>query len=107
MLLINCPYCGSRNENEFRYGGEAHVAFPMDADHLDDESWGRYVFYRDNPAGPFCERWNHQSGCRRWFNAVRDTVTHEFLATCRLDDPPPTADARRAPTSLDPRPGAR
>jgi heterotetrameric sarcosine oxidase delta subunit len=22
------------------------------------------------------ERWVHTAGCRRWFNLVRDTVTH-------------------------------
>jgi len=27
MLLIACPYCGeSRGEEEFSYGGEAHIA---------------------------------------------------------------------------------
>jgi len=24
------------------------------------------------------ERWVHTAGCRRWFNVVRDTVTHEI-----------------------------
>ena len=30
MLLIACPWCGARPENEFRYGGEAHIARPPD-----------------------------------------------------------------------------
>ena len=30
MLLIPCPWCGARPENEFRYGGEAHIARPAD-----------------------------------------------------------------------------
>ena len=34
---------------------------------------------RDNPKGPFRERWVHSAGCRRWFVVTRDTVTHEFL----------------------------
>ena len=42
-------------------------------------SWVEYVFMRDNPKGPFRERWVHSAGCRRWFVATRDTVTHEFL----------------------------
>ncbi len=25
MLLIPCPYCGPRSEEEFSYGNEAHV----------------------------------------------------------------------------------
>ena len=89
MLLIDCPYCGGRDETEFRYGGEAHVAFPMDAHELDDDAWAQFVFYRANPAGVLAERWNHQHGCRRWFNALRDTVTHEFIATYRVGDARP------------------
>ena len=89
MLLIDCPWCGPRDETEFGYGGQAHVAHPADPQALDDESWGRYLFYRDNPQGPFAERWVHSTGCRRWFNALRDTLTNEFLAVYRLSDPPP------------------
>lgn len=40
----------------------------------------QYLFFRDNPKGPFAERWVHSAGCRRWFNAVRDTVSNEFLS---------------------------
>ena len=78
MLLIACPYCGPRNETEFHYGGAAHVAYPDDPAALSDEEWGRYVFVRDNPKGPFAERWLHVEGCRRWFQAVRDTLTNEI-----------------------------
>jgi len=28
MLLIPCPWCGSRNDAEFRGGGEAHIRRP-------------------------------------------------------------------------------
>ena len=44
---------------------------------------------RDNPRGPFAERWSHSGGCRRWFNAVRDTVSHEVLAVYRMGEPRP------------------
>jgi heterotetrameric sarcosine oxidase delta subunit len=80
MLLIPCPWCGPRDEIEFRYGGQAHVDYPTDPAAADDSAWASYVFLRDNPKGPFAERWYHNAGCRRWFNAVRDTVTHEILA---------------------------
>ena len=33
------------------------------------------------------ERWVHALGCRRWFNAVRDTVTYRFHRVYRLDEP--------------------
>jgi sarcosine oxidase, subunit delta len=79
LLLIRCPWCGSRDEVEFSYGGAAHVSYPPDPDALSDAEWGEYVFVRDNPRGAFAERWVHSAGCRRWFTAVRDTVTHEFL----------------------------
>jgi heterotetrameric sarcosine oxidase delta subunit len=84
MLLLRCPYCGERDETEFTYGGEAHVAYPEDPDGLSDEEWAAYLFVRANPRGPFAERWCHASGCRRWFNAVRDTVTQEVLATYEI-----------------------
>ncbi|WP_037627911.1 sarcosine oxidase subunit delta family protein [Streptomyces aureus] len=79
MLLIPCPWCGPRDEAEFHYGGQAHVPYPEDPSALTDEEWARYLFFRDNPKGPFAERWSHAAGCRRWFNAVRDTATNEIL----------------------------
>ncbi|MDQ3577662.1 MAG: sarcosine oxidase subunit delta, partial [Actinomycetota bacterium] len=30
MQLIPCPWCGPREEAEFHYGGQAHVAYPQD-----------------------------------------------------------------------------
>ena len=79
VLLIPCPWCGPRDETEFQYGGQAGVAYPADPDALDDEGWARYLFFRDNPKGPFAERWVHVAGCRRWFDVVRNTVTHEVV----------------------------
>jgi heterotetrameric sarcosine oxidase delta subunit len=80
MLSIPCPWCGPRDETEFRYGGQAHVAYPEDPLACTDEEWAAYLFLRDNPKGWFRERWVHAAGCRRWFNAVRHTVTYEFAA---------------------------
>ena len=28
MFLINCPYCGERDQQEFKAGGEAHIERP-------------------------------------------------------------------------------
>ncbi|MCX5336379.1 MULTISPECIES: sarcosine oxidase subunit delta [unclassified Streptomyces] len=89
MLLISCPWCGPRNETEYHYGGQAHVPYPEAPADLTDEEWAAYVFYRDNPKGPFAERWMHSIGCRRWFNVLRDTATHEVLTSYRLDEPRP------------------
>jgi heterotetrameric sarcosine oxidase delta subunit len=89
MLLIECPWCGPREETEFSYGGQAHVARPGDPAALTDEAWGEYVFLRDNPKGVLAERWCHAAGCRRWFNALRDTVSHRVLAVYRMGEPRP------------------
>ena len=86
MILINCPYCGEREQSEFSNGGEAHVARPKNPEALSDKDWGQYVFYRSNPKGIFYERWVHTHGCRKWFNVVRDTSTDTFLKIYRLDD---------------------
>ncbi len=78
MLQITCPWCGPRAESEFGCGGEAHIARPADTDALDDKQWGDYLFMRKNSKGQHFEQWHHSQGCRRWFNAERDTVTYRF-----------------------------
>ena len=89
MLQIRCPWCGPREENEFHYGGEAHVASP--GPDADDPTWARFLFYRDNPAGPFAERWVHIAGCRRWFHVVRDTMTSDILGSYLTSEKPEDA----------------
>ncbi|MDQ3811345.1 MAG: sarcosine oxidase subunit delta [Chloroflexota bacterium] len=86
MLLIPCPWCGPRDEIEFRYGGQAHIAYPADPTVLDDAAWGRFLFVRDNPKGTFRERWCHSAGCRRWFNVVRDTTTNRIHSAYRIGE---------------------
>lgn len=76
MMLIPCPWCGPRDENEFHYGGQADVHYPANPELVSDEEWARFLFFRDNPKGVFAERWSHASGCRRWFTVHRDTVTN-------------------------------
>ena len=78
MLLIECPWCGRRDEGEFSYGGEADIRRPPSPDDLTDEQWADYLFMRTNPRGAHREWWNHAHGCRRWFVAERDTVTYNF-----------------------------
>ncbi len=95
MLLIPCPYCGPRSEEEFSYGNEAHIARPKQPDKLDDAEWAEYVFMRSNTKGVFLERWLHAQGCRRWFNVARDTVSYEILTVYEMDTPPPKLELRR------------
>jgi heterotetrameric sarcosine oxidase delta subunit len=89
LLLIRCPWCGPREEIEFRYGGEAHVGPPPEAQ--GDEVWARYLYFRSNPAGFYAERWVHAAGCRGWFNLVRDTTTHEIAGSYLLGEAPEDA----------------
>ena len=87
--MIACPYCGeSRGEEEFSYGGEAHIARPPDPDSLTDEAWGDYLFFRKNTCGVHHEIWFHAAGCRRYFNMSRDTVNQEVLETYRIGGQP-------------------
>lgn len=85
MLLIPCPYCGPRDEIEFHAGGEAGRVRPHDPSLLDDTQWADFLFMRRNEKGWQRERWNHASGCRRWFVIERNNITHEVL---------PSKDAR-------------
>ena len=84
LLLIECPWCGPRDESEFSYGGEAHIVRPPEPDRLDDEEWADYLFMRTNPRGRHLEQWCHTHGCRQWFNVERDTVTSEIVRVYRV-----------------------
>jgi len=90
MILIHCPYCEEdRPEVEFTYGGEAHIARPLDPGALSDGEWETYLYIRRNPRGLHAERWRHAHGCARFFNAVRDTVTDRFEVTYKAGEARP------------------
>lgn len=89
MLRIPCPWCGVRDEQEFRFGGESHMTRPGLAS--TDLEWSDYLFNRGNPKGVHFERWCHSCGCEQWFNVARDTVTHEIVAVYRMGERPPAA----------------
>ena len=89
MLLIPCPWCGPRDETEFSYGDEAHIARPENPEKLSDEDWGDYVYMRSNVKGVYFERWCHSHGCGRWFNVARDTASYAILAAYRMGETPP------------------
>ena len=92
MLSIECPWCGRRDEVEFSYGGEAHIARPPHPDALSDSEWADYLFMRTNPKGAHREQWVHSAGCRRWFNAVRNTVNYKITATYKPREAPPESN---------------
>jgi sarcosine oxidase, subunit delta len=89
VLRIRCPWCGERDEPEFRWGGEVPILRPGPPECVAEEAWAEYLFFRDNPKGWVRERWLHALGCRQWFIVVRNTLTHEICATSRVGDPMP------------------
>lgn len=98
MFEISCPWCGPRDESEFKCGGEAHIKRPGPPNAVTDDEWGDYVFMRKNPKGVHHERWVHIHGCRRWFHVARNTATDQILAVYKITDPIP---------DLSQHPGAR
>lgn len=76
-MLIPCPHCGARDASECEYGGDAGVPVTIPPDATDEEAHAA-LHLRANPRGPHRELWYHAAGCRRWFAAMRDTLTHRF-----------------------------
>src|SRR5437773_9677352 len=87
MMLITCPWCGPRNQIEFTYGGDATLRRP--APDASESAWVDYGYLRETPCGPPDELWYHGAGCHCWFNAQRDTRTHQILASVSIDQPLP------------------
>jgi len=94
MLLIECPWCGQRDESEFSYAGEAHIARPLETEKLSDAQWAHYLFMRKNPKGLHREQWLHAAGCRRYFNAERDTVSYRITGTYRIGETGPAGGGK-------------
>lgn len=86
MLRIPCPYCGLRDQVEFRHGGPVNRDRPANPESASDRDWSEYLFYRENPRGEYHERWVHAFGCRQWFTLVRNTLTHTFSPAPQSDE---------------------
>lgn len=85
MLQVACPWCGVRDETEFTCGGEL-AARPEDALAASGREWAGYLWFRGNREGLHAEVWRHTWGCRQWFVAERDTLTHRILATATVEE---------------------
>lgn len=86
-MLIDCPHCGKRGNEEFVYRGDATVRRPpISADDASgsgagvSQAWMDYVYWRDNPTGLHRELWYHATGCRAWLVVTRNMTTHEIVA---------------------------
>jgi len=87
MLVLTCPHCAEkREEEEFAYGGEAFIARPLAPETLDDETWGDYLFMRKNLKGWHWEMWSHNTGCRKFFVVKRNTATNAIVGTWTLSE---------------------
>ena len=98
MILISCPNCGPRDETEYHYGGQAHVAVPGGPGRPHRRGVGRYLFYRENPKGPFAERWVHT---RRLPQVVQRGPRHRHLPDRRPSTGSPTRVPRLSWSELD------
>jgi heterotetrameric sarcosine oxidase delta subunit len=76
VLRINCPWCGVRDEAEFRYRGDASLARPGQS--APAAAFAAYVYERDNELGWHREWWLHVGGCRKLLKVTRHTLTHEI-----------------------------
>ncbi len=81
MMLIPCPWCGPRNEDEFTWGGEASRVRPDDPSELSHGQWAGYMYNNLNEKGWTIERWCHSKGCEQWFEIRRNNVTHEIVSS--------------------------
>lgn len=79
MIQLPCPWCGYRNVSEFAYHGE-QIPRPDPAT-TTRAAWRRYLYMRKNPAGPLREGWYHRAGCRRFFEAERDTTDNTVFGS--------------------------
>jgi sarcosine oxidase subunit delta len=89
MLVIHCPYCGDRPELEFAYAGQAHLTRAADPSSQSDAELAAFLYERVNVKGVHAERWRHVRGCAKFFNALRDTTTDQFVVTYKSGMPRP------------------
>ena len=80
-MLIPCPWCGPRNEDEFTWGGEASRVRPDAPSELSHGQWADYMYNNLNEKGWTIERWCHSKGCEQWFEIRRNNVTHEIVSS--------------------------
>ena len=84
MLLIACPWCGPRDEDEFHYGGQAGVAYPADPAALSRRAMGALPVLPGQPQGrrsPSAGPTPPAAGAGSAL--VRDTATNEILRGSR------------------------
>ncbi len=94
MLRIPCPFCGVRDEVEFRYRGDATRSRPGAAEEA--AAFAAYVYVRANPLGWHLEWWLHVGGCRRLLKVERHTLSHEIRWVGAPGEQPPPPEKAQA-----------
>jgi heterotetrameric sarcosine oxidase delta subunit len=75
-MLIPCPHCGNRDENEFDYGGRAVDLPELSAD---ASQWHQALHLPDTGKNIVDEYWFHAAGCECWISLQRCLSTHVFI----------------------------
>lgn len=87
MFVLTCPHCREkREEEEFTHAGQAFIARPEAPESVSDETWGDYLFMRNNTKGWHWEMWTHATGCRKFLVVKRHTVTHKIEGAWTLSE---------------------
>ncbi len=73
MLLIACPHCGPRAQEEFSYERTTDSVVTTEAA---PDAAMTALFTRENPRGVAEEIWRHTYGCRGWMVFRRDRISH-------------------------------
>ena len=81
MHLISCPFCGPRDETEFRFGGEAGKQRGTFASSAKD--WAHHLYFQKNPKGETREIWLHLT-CGEFFLVERNSVTQAIHRTSSI-----------------------
>jgi len=77
MLLIPCPHCGPRIQEEFAY--ERSLDSVVRIDDAPDVAMTA-LFTRANLRGEDHEIWVHAHGCGQWLRLTRDRMPHAIRA---------------------------
>lgn len=83
MQLFPCPFCGTRNESEFYFAGEAGKLRPDTTGEVGAPQWSQYMYAQRNDKGPAREIWLHRP-CSEMFMMERDSLTMAVLGVTRL-----------------------
>ena len=78
MQKFPCPFCGLRDEREFRFAAEAGKRRPDTTRDISAHDWSDHLHVVRNPLGATREIWVHMP-CQEYFVMARDTAAMTVL----------------------------